>query len=109
MSFGSIVRASFGAVLLVNAIPHVVRGVQGDPFPTPFADPPGEGDSSPVVNVAWGAANAIGGGLLLSRGVRTRGGRVAAGIAATLFALAIAYNFGEVRAGRGGIRGRLGR
>ena len=44
-------------VLFVNAVPHYVRGVSGDRFPTPFAKPPGKGLSSPVVNVLWALFN----------------------------------------------------
>jgi hypothetical protein len=49
----------FGGALLMNAIPHLVSGVSGRPFPTPFASPPGRGLSSPVVNVLWTAVNLI--------------------------------------------------
>jgi hypothetical protein len=54
--------------LLCNALPHLAAGVRGEPFPTPFATPPGKGDSSPVVNVLWGSFNlAAGLALLLTR------------------------------------------
>jgi hypothetical protein len=43
----------FAGMFLANAIPHFVNGVSGDRFPTPFANPPGKGLSSPTVNVAW--------------------------------------------------------
>ncbi|MGA9527745.1 MAG: hypothetical protein WBS24_06490 [Terriglobales bacterium] len=55
----------FAGAFLVNAIPHLVNGVSGRPFPTPFASPPGRGLSSPLVNVLWGALNAAIGYLLL--------------------------------------------
>lgn len=42
-----------------NGIPHTVAGLQGRLFPTPFATPPGVGDSPPLVNFAWGSANLI--------------------------------------------------
>jgi len=48
-----------GGAFLVNAVPHFVNGISGRPFPTPFAKPPGRGDSSPVVNVLWGSFNAV--------------------------------------------------
>jgi hypothetical protein len=38
----------FGGAFLVNAIPHFVQGVPGRSFPTPFASPPGKGQSSPT-------------------------------------------------------------
>jgi hypothetical protein len=47
----------FGGAFLVNAIPHFLSGVLGRPFPSPFASPPGKGNSSPVVNVIWGSFN----------------------------------------------------
>ncbi len=57
----------FGGAFLVNAIPHFVNGVSGHPFQSPFSSPPGEGLSSALVNVWWGAANAIVGYLLVWR------------------------------------------
>jgi hypothetical protein len=49
----------FGGAFLVNAVPHLVQGVSGRSFPTPFASPPGKGQSSPMVNVLWGTLNAV--------------------------------------------------
>ena len=57
----------FGGAFLVNAVPHFVNGVSGNPFPSPFASPPGEGLSSPLVNVLWGVFNLIIGYLLVGR------------------------------------------
>ncbi len=56
----------FTGALLINALPHLAAGVQGQPFPSPFAKPSGVGDSSPVVNVLWGLANLFGGLVLLA-------------------------------------------
>jgi hypothetical protein len=53
------VAAFFAGALLTNAVPHFVKGVCGEPFPTPFAKPPGKGLSSPVVNALWGLLNLI--------------------------------------------------
>jgi len=53
-------------MLLTNGVPHFVRGLCGQPFPSPFAKPPGIGDSSPTVNVYWGFANLAGGAALFS-------------------------------------------
>lgn len=50
---------------LCNAVPHLVQGLTGQQFQTPFA---GGGLSSPVVNVLWGAANLTAGGFLLGVG-----------------------------------------
>lgn len=51
--------------LLCNAIPHLARGLCGDPFPSPFAKPSGVGNSSPLVNVLWGSANLFAGAALM--------------------------------------------
>ena len=42
-------------LFLANGVPHFVQGISGAWFQTPFASPPGVGESSPVVNVLWGA------------------------------------------------------
>jgi len=55
----------FGALLLTNAVPHLVAGMMGSPFQSPFATPSGEGLSSSRVNVLWGWSNLIAGYLLL--------------------------------------------
>ena len=47
----------FGGAFLINAVPHLVSGLQGRPFQTPFAKPPGEGLSSSTVNAFWGSFN----------------------------------------------------
>lgn len=47
----------FSAFCLVNGIPHFVQGVCGHRFQSPFASPPGVGESSPLINVFWGWVN----------------------------------------------------
>ncbi|WP_239453435.1 MULTISPECIES: nitroreductase family deazaflavin-dependent oxidoreductase [Microbacterium] len=101
-------RTALGAALLVNAVPHGVSGLQGRPFPSPFADPPGVGMSSPRVNLGWSAANAIAGAVLLRRGIRSRGEGVAAAAGAATMAAVLAYHFGDVMAGGSGLRGITG-
>lgn len=64
---GGFVAAFFSGVLLCNSVPHLTSGLQGRPFPTPFAKPRGIGDSSPLVNVLWGFANLVAALVLLSR------------------------------------------
>lgn len=49
----------FAGLFLCNCIPHLVSGLQGTPFPSPFAKPMGIGNSSPVVNFFWGVANVL--------------------------------------------------
>lgn len=56
----------FAGAFLCNCVPHLVAGLQGMPFPSPFAKPPGTGDSPAVVNVLWGFFNLVVGLYLLS-------------------------------------------
>jgi hypothetical protein len=49
----------FGGAFLANAGPHLVNGVSGRSFQTPFAKPPGKGLSSSTVNVVWGFFNLL--------------------------------------------------
>jgi hypothetical protein len=55
----------FGGAFLANALPHLVSGMTGRAFQSPFAKPPGEGLSSSTVNVLWGFFN-LGAGYLLT-------------------------------------------
>jgi hypothetical protein len=54
-------------MLLCNALPHLVSGVRGETFYTPWARPRGVGRSSAVENVLWGAANLLVSALLIDR------------------------------------------
>jgi hypothetical protein len=58
----------WAGAFLANFVPHFVNGISGDPFPTPFAKPPGKGLSSPIVNVWWSLLNAVLGYVLLKAG-----------------------------------------
>jgi hypothetical protein len=49
--------AFWAGAFLGNFVPHFVHGVSGNKFPTPFANPPGIGLSSPTVNVVWALFN----------------------------------------------------
>jgi hypothetical protein len=49
----------WSGMFLANFVPHFVHGISGDPFPTPFAKPPGKGLSSPTVNVLWALLNLL--------------------------------------------------
>jgi len=108
VSIRSVVSSAVGAALLINAVPHGVSGVQGRPFPSPFADPPGVGLSSPGVNVGWSAANAIAGLVLLRRGIHSRAEAVGAVVGAVGTAAVLSYHFGDVMAGGRGLRGAAG-
>jgi hypothetical protein len=55
----------FGGAFLSNTLPHLINGVSGRPFQSPFAKPPGKGLSSSTVNVLWGFFNLIVAYLLL--------------------------------------------
>ena len=59
------IAAFFAGAFLANVVPHFIHGVSGDPFPSPFANPPGKGLSSPLVNVLWACFNLIVGFILL--------------------------------------------
>lgn len=61
----SLIANFFAGALLCNSIPHLAAGLRGELFPSPFASPPGIGNSRPVVNVCWGLGNAVVGLLLL--------------------------------------------
>jgi len=58
------VAVFFAGAILCNCIPHLTAGLQGVPFPTPFARPRGVGTSSPFANFLWGAFN-LGAGLAI--------------------------------------------
>jgi hypothetical protein len=57
----------FGGAFLTNAIPHLVNGISGSPFQSPFASPSGVGLSSSTVNVLWGMFNLVIGYVLVVR------------------------------------------
>ena len=57
MRWSDAVAYFFGGVFLANVVPHLVAGVSGRSFPSPFATPPFRGLSSPAVNVLWGLCN----------------------------------------------------
>jgi hypothetical protein len=59
MSWLPFIAWFFGGAFLANAVPHLVSGLMGRPFQSPFATPPGEGLSSSTVNLLWGCANLI--------------------------------------------------
>ncbi|MBV8971954.1 MAG: hypothetical protein JO290_06645 [Sphingomonadaceae bacterium] len=88
--------------LLCNGIPHLAAGLRGEAFPTPFADPPGRGLSSPLLNFLWGAANLSIGLWLLPRLdlVDPRYGRVAVAAGFVAIGCYLAVHFGRVRGER---------
>jgi len=92
-----------GGIVLANAIPHLVSGMMGRPFQSPFATPPGEGLSSSTVNVLWGFLNlAAGYGLLRGLGdfsLADTADVAAFGAGALLIALFSARRFGRFNGG----------
>ncbi len=80
MNWYSYLACFFAGIFLANAVPHFVKGICGDRFPTPFAHPPGKGLSSPTVNAAWGLMNLAAGYVLLRLGHLSSGGNAALGI-----------------------------
>ena len=59
MEWTHIASYFFGGVFFANTIPHVVSGMMGRAFQSPFAKPPGKGLSSSTVNVLWGYFNLV--------------------------------------------------
>ncbi|AZG44589.1 hypothetical protein [Gordonia insulae] len=94
-----VIAGATGAVA-VNVVPHLAHAVAGKPFPTPFADPPGVGDSPPGLNVVWASMNATAAAALL-RVERNRLDRPvfwgAFGLGASAAALGLRSYFGRVR------------
>src|ERR1700689_5942189 len=89
-------------LLLANGVPHFVQGVSGHRFQTPFASPPGIGESSPLVNVLWGSLNLVVGFALLIE-FAPKGADVVlewmfVGLGVLVMALFCAWHFGRVRA-----------
>jgi uncharacterized membrane protein YhhN len=92
-----------GGFFLMNTVPHLVSGVMGRPFQTPFAKPPGQGLSSSSVNVLWGFANLVIAYLLLCEvgdfSLSNPADALALGLGALLIALFSARHFGRFHGG----------
>jgi hypothetical protein len=92
-------------LFLANGVPHFVQGMSSQWFQTPFASPPGVGESSPVVNVLSGFFNlAVGFALLFA--FAPKGADVIVewgfvGLGTLLIALYLARHFGQIRSQRG--------
>ena len=93
-----------GGAFLANGVPHFVQGTSGNPFQSPFAKPPGKGESSPLSNVLWGFGNLLAGALLLHffwvGGCAGCVGWGAVGLGALLMAVQLSVVFGKVRSRR---------
>ncbi|HEY3812108.1 MAG TPA: hypothetical protein VGL66_02700 [Caulobacteraceae bacterium] len=95
----------FGGMFLTNVIPHFVSGLMGRRFPSPFAKPPGKGQSSAMTNLLWGFFNLVVGYVLLSRVGNFDIGNwrhaAAAGVGALLVGFVCCTRFGSLNDGRG--------
>jgi hypothetical protein len=93
----------FGGAFLSNAVPHLVSGMMGRPFQSPFAKPPGQGLSSSTVNVVWGFFNLVAGYLLVCRvgdfELRDTADVAALGLGILLMAVLSARQFGRFNGG----------
>ena len=92
----------FGGAFLANAIPHLVNGMSGNTFQSPFASPPGQGLSSSTVNVLWGMFNLVVAYVLwpaLAGSICARRALDVLGLGALLIALMAARTFGKLHGG----------
>jgi hypothetical protein len=95
----------FGGAFLANAVPHLVNGVSGRAFQSPFASPPGQGLSSSTVNVLWGLFNLAIGYLLVGRvgrfDLRRTSHVLVLGVGVILMSVMLARAFGRFYGGLG--------
>ena len=93
----------FGGMFLANALPHLVNGIAGSPFQSPFAVPTDEGLSSSTVNVLWAFGNLAIAYLLVLRIGRFDPRRTrhmaALGVGALGTAVLLARHFGQFHGG----------
>ncbi|WP_260704845.1 hypothetical protein [Edaphobacter flagellatus] len=93
----------FGGMFLANAVPHLVSGIMGRPFQSPFAKPPGQGLSSSTVNVVWSFFNTVAAYLLVVRvgnfDIRSTRDVLALAAGVLLISLFSARHFGQFHGG----------
>ena len=103
MNWTHYVSYFFGGVFLANTIPHLVSGVMGRAFQSPFAKPPGKGLSSSIVNVLWGMFNLAVGYVLIFRvgtfDIRDTCQVITVGAGAFLISLQLSWHFGKFHGG----------
>ncbi|MFZ1921694.1 MAG: hypothetical protein WBD53_07980 [Xanthobacteraceae bacterium] len=91
----------FAGVFLANGVPHFVHGISGNKFQSPFASPPGVGESSAIVNVVWGWFNFVIAGALVFAAFPPLpppiGGCIAGALGVLASSLWLAHHFGRVR------------
>jgi hypothetical protein len=88
-------------LFLANGVPHFVQGVCGHRFQSPFASPPGVGESSPLSNALWGFANLVVGFVLLwffgPQGSEAGIGWILVGLGVLVAAVWLSTYFGRLR------------
>jgi hypothetical protein len=93
----------FGGAFLANTLPHLISGISGSPFQSPFAKPPGEGLSSSTVNVLWGFFNLAVAYLLIIRvgsfSLHNSAQVASVGTGILLMSLMLAKTFGRFHGG----------
>ena len=93
----------FGGAFLANTVPHLVNGVSGNAFQSPFASPPGVGLSSATVNVLWGLFNLAVAYLLVCRvgsfNLRNTRQVLTLGAGIVIMSLMLARSFGPLHGG----------
>ena len=103
MNWTNYISYFFGGVFFANAIPHIVSGMMGRSFQSPFAKPSGEGLSSSTVNVIWGFFNVVVAYLLIVHvgdfDLHSIPDILAVGLGVFLIALFSARHFGKFHGG----------
>ena len=101
MAWSAYLAYFFAGTFIANGVPHFVNGISGKRFRSPFASPPGVGESSPLVNALWGLVNFfIGYTLIFGVGDFSFGLTRAAlmtGLGAFVGAVVLSLYFGRVR------------
>ncbi len=94
----------FGGAFLSNALPHLINGISGSAFQSPFAKPPGKGLSSSIVNVLWGFFNLVVAYVLVfcvgSFSLHNLYHAIALGAGLLLMSVNLALTFGRLHGGR---------
>jgi hypothetical protein len=103
MDWLHLVSYFFAGAFMTNAVPHLVAGLMGQPFQSPFAKPPGRGLSSSTVNVLWALFNIVISYLLVCRvgdfELRNTSDVIALGLGALAIGLFLARHFGSLHGG----------
>jgi hypothetical protein len=93
-------RLFIAGLLFCNGIPHLVSGLCGIPFPTPFSKPPTVAKSSPTVNFLWGTGNVFAAAFILLKRLvfaESTAGLLAFAIGFAVAGTVLSLHFGKVR------------